>query len=112
VKALQKAWNLRSGDLNDILRIAEFNIDALNTVDLGPKRPFSVSEGALWARVAGPRFAAPVAAVVSQVEAPSKFCKTAAVAKEVMAIKYGITTGRLITKFPESPFAGKHPKFI
>jgi hypothetical protein len=29
-----------------------------------------------------------------------------------MAIKYGITTGHLIKKFLESPFAGKHPKLI
>jgi hypothetical protein len=34
------------------------------------------------------------------------------VAKEVMAIKYDNTTGHSIKKFPESPFAGKHPKLI
>jgi hypothetical protein len=34
------------------------------------------------------------------------------VAKEVMAIKYGNTTGHSIKKFLESPFAGKHPKPI
>jgi hypothetical protein len=34
------------------------------------------------------------------------------VAKEVMAIKYGNTTGHSIKKFLESPFAGKHPKLI
>jgi hypothetical protein len=34
------------------------------------------------------------------------------VAKEAMAIKYGNTTGHSIKKFPESPFAGKHPKLI
>ena len=41
----------------------------LNTVDLGPKRPFSVGECALWARLTGPRFPAQVAAAVSLVEA-------------------------------------------
>jgi hypothetical protein len=35
-----------------------------------------------------------------------------AVVKEVMAIKYGNTTGHSIKKFLESPFAGKHPKLI
>jgi hypothetical protein len=34
------------------------------------------------------------------------------VAKEVMVIKYGNTTGHSIKKFLESPFAGKHPKPI
>jgi hypothetical protein len=34
------------------------------------------------------------------------------VAKEVMAIKYGNTTGYSIKKFLELPFAGKHPKLI
>jgi hypothetical protein len=29
-----------------------------------------------------------------------------------MAISYGNTTGHSIKKFLESPFAGKHPKFI
>jgi dihydropteroate synthase len=34
------------------------------------------------------------------------------VAKEVMAIKFGNTTGHSIKKFLELPFAGKHPKLI
>ena len=55
----------------------------------------------------GPQFAAQVAAVVSLVEASANHCKAAAVAKEAMAIKYGNTTGHSITKFLESPFAGK-----
>jgi hypothetical protein len=87
-------------------RISEFNLDALNTVDLGPKRPFSVGEFALRARLAGPRFPAQVAAVVSLVEALINCGKAAAVAKEVMAIKYCNTTGHSITQFLELPFAG------
>jgi hypothetical protein len=31
------------------------------------------------------------------------------VAKEVMVIKYGNTTGHSIKNFLDSPFAGKHP---
>ena len=60
---LDKAWNLLSGDMKAIFRIAELNLDALNTVDLGPKRPFNVGGCALWARLPGPQFAAQVAAV-------------------------------------------------
>ena len=66
VQVFQKAWDLLSDDLKGIFRIAKFNLAALNTVDLGPKRPFSVGGCALWARLVGPRFAAQVAAVVSQ----------------------------------------------
>ena len=88
------------------------NLGTLNTVYLGPKRPFSVGECALWSRLTGPSFAAQVAAVVSLVEAPINFGISAAVAKEVMAIKHGNKTSHSITEFPESPFAGEHPKPI
>jgi hypothetical protein len=71
-----------------------------------------VGESALWARLTGPQFAAQVAAVVSLVEAPANHCKSTAVVKEVMDIKYGNTTGHSIKKFLESPFVGKHPKLI
>ena len=84
----------------------------LNTVDLGPKRPFSVGECALWARLTGPRFAGQVAAAVSLVEAPANHCKASTVAKEVMAIKYSNKTSLSIEKFLEAPFAGKHPKLV
>jgi hypothetical protein len=82
-----------------IFRIAESNLDALNTVDLGPKRLFGVGECALWARSTGPRFAAQVAVVVGLVEAPANHRKATTVAKEVMAIKYSNKTSHLIKKF-------------
>jgi hypothetical protein len=69
-----------------------------------------VGESAPWARLAGSRFAAQVAAVVGLVEAPANHYEATAVAKEVTAIKYGNTTGNSITKFPEAPVAGKNPK--
>jgi hypothetical protein len=112
VQVLQKARDLLSGDVKIILRSAEFNPDALSTVDLGPRRPFSVGECALRARLTGPQFAAQVAAAVGLVEAPADHCKATTVAKEVMAIKYGNTTSHSITISLESPFAGKHPKPI
>jgi hypothetical protein len=40
VQVLQKAWDLLSDDSKAISRIAESNLDALNTVDLRPKRLF------------------------------------------------------------------------
>ena len=60
----------------------------------------------------GPLFAAQVAAVVSLAEAPANHGKAAAVVKEIIAIKYGKTTGHSIKNFLESPFAGKHPKLM
>jgi hypothetical protein len=71
-----------------------------------------VGEFALWARLTGPRFAAQVSAVVDLVKAPANHRKASTVAKEVMAVKYGNTTGHSIKKFLESPFAGKHSKLI
>ena len=100
---LQQAWNFLSDDVKAIFRIAESNLDVLNTVDLGPKRPFSVGECALWARLTGPQFATQVAAAVGLVELPSNCGKAAAVAKEVMAIRFGNRTGLSNEKFPEAP---------
>ena len=48
---LEKTWDLLSGDVKAIFLLAESNIDALFTAELGPKRPFSVGECALWARL-------------------------------------------------------------
>jgi hypothetical protein len=112
VQILQKAWDLLSDGVKAIFRIAESNLDALNTVGLGPRRPFSLGECALWARVTGPQFSAQVAAVVSLVEVPANHCKATTVAKEAMVIMLGSKTGLSIKRFLESPFAGKHPKPI
>jgi hypothetical protein len=100
---LEEAWNPLSDDVKASLQRAESNLNALNTVDLGPKRPFSVSECALRARLTGPRIAALVAAAVSLVEAPAYHCKASTVAKEVMAIKYSNKTSLSITKLLEKP---------
>jgi TRAP-type mannitol/chloroaromatic compound transport system substrate-binding protein len=40
VQVLQKAWNLLSDDVQAILQLAESNLNALNTVDLGTQAPF------------------------------------------------------------------------
>ena len=112
VQVLQKTWELLPDDVKASLQRAESNLNALNTVDLGPKRPFSVGECALWARLTGPQFAAQVAAVVSLVQAPANHCKATTVAKEAMAIMLGNKTGLSIKKFLELPFAGNYPKLI
>ena len=96
---LEEALKLLSDDVKASLQRAESNLNAVNTVDWGPKRPFSVGECALWARLAGPQFAAQVAAAFSLVEAPANHWKATAVAKEVMAIKYSNKTGLSIEKF-------------
>jgi uncharacterized protein YqfA (UPF0365 family) len=58
------------------------------------------------------KFAAQAAAVDSLVDASANHRKANAVAKEVMAIKYGNMAGHSIKIFVESPFACKHPKLI
>jgi predicted anti-sigma-YlaC factor YlaD len=109
VQVLQKAWDILPDGVQTIIRTAESNVDALNTVDLGPKRPVSVGKCALCSRLSEQRFAAQVAAAVGLVEAPASDYKATAVAKEATAIKYGNTTGNSITKFLKAPVAGKHP---
>jgi hypothetical protein len=71
VQVFQRAFNLLSDDVKASLQNSESNLNALNTVHLGTRRPFSVNECALWARFTEPQFAAQVAAVVSLVEAPA-----------------------------------------
>jgi predicted anti-sigma-YlaC factor YlaD len=112
VQVFKKAWNLLSDDVKASVQRAESNLNALNTVDLGPKHPFSVGECALWERLTGPQFAAQVAAAVGLVEAHSYCGKAAAVAKEVMVIRFSNRTGISIEKFLETPFAGKHPSSL
>jgi hypothetical protein len=112
VQVLQKAWNLLSDDVKASLQRAESNLNVLNTADLGPKRPFSVGECALWAQLTGPQFAALVAAAVSLAEAPANHRRASALAKEAMAIMPGNRTSLSISKLLEAPFAGKHPKLI
>jgi hypothetical protein len=63
-------------------------------------------------RLAGPQFAAQVAAVVNLLEAPANHHMATTVAKEAMSIMPGNRTGLSITKLFEAPFAGKHPNLI
>jgi hypothetical protein len=103
VQALRKAVDLFSDDVKVGLPRAESNLEALRTVDLGPKRPFGVGECVLWARLAGPQFSAQVAAVVSLVEDPANHREATAAAKEVMAIKYSNKTRPPLRKLQPPP---------
>ena len=44
MEVLEEALNLLSYDVKTILQSAESNLNALNTVDFRPKRPFSVGD--------------------------------------------------------------------
>jgi len=94
VQVLQKAWNRLSDDVKAILQIAESNLNALNTFHLGPKRPFSEGECALWARLTGPRFDGQVAAERST---PIKFLRSLQYTNAL--ISNGITTLNLLSEF-------------
>ena len=101
---LKKAWNLLSDNVKASLQSAESNLNALSTVDLGPKRPFSVGECALWARLTGPQFSTQVAAVVSLVEAPANHCEAttaeaAVAAAEAIAVADLEEAKRLAAQF-------------
>ena len=60
--------------------------------------------------MAGPQFAAQVAAAVNLVEDPANYRKATTVAKEAMAIMPGNRMGLSIEKFLEAPFAIKTPQ--
>ena len=84
----------------------------LNSINLGPKRSFTVAECVLWAALCGPQFAAQVAAVVSLEEVPKSHGKIFALAKDVAAISYGHSTATSITKYLRSPVLGNRPKLV
>jgi hypothetical protein len=76
----------------DVFLDAKSKLGALNSIDLGPKRPVTVGESAPWSRVCGPRFATRVAMAVSLEAAPASHCEAAALVKVVGAIRYGNIT--------------------
>ena len=84
----------------------------LNSINLGPKRSFTVAECALWAALCGPQFAAQVAAVVSLEEVLKGRKKIPALAKDVAAIRYGHSTAASITNYLHSPVFGNCPNLV
>ena len=82
----------------------------LKSINLGPKRSFTVAESLLWIELCGLRFAAEVAAMVSLEEIVKGKSKMAAVAKDAAAIRYGNSTATSITNYLSSPVFHKRPK--
>ena len=111
-KTLQEAWNIVSDDVRALLVDAESKLTKLNSINLGPKRSFTVAECALWAALCGVRFAAQVAAVVSLEEVTKSHGKISVLAKDVAAIRYGHSTATSITKYLRSPVFGNRPKLV
>ena len=95
-----------------LLRDAESKLTELNSINLGPKRSFTVAECALWAALCGVRFAAQVAAVVSLEEVPKGQGKISVLAKDVAAIRYGHSMATSIMYSLCSPVFGNRPKLV
>ena len=62
---LQEAWGLQPDGLRVLLVEAESKLTELKSINLGPKRSFTVAESLLWIGLCGLRFAAEVASMVS-----------------------------------------------
>ena len=84
----------------------------LNSVNLGPKRSFTVAESVLWIELCGLRFAAQVAAMVSPEEVPKGLSIHAAAAKDAASIRYGHSTATSITHYLRSPVFGNRPNLV
>ena len=82
----------------------------LKSINLGPKRSFTVADSLLWIELCGLRFAAEVAATVSLEEVPRGLSKLATVAKDAAAIRYGHSTATSITNYLSSPVFRNLPK--
>jgi hypothetical protein len=91
---------------------AETKLGALDSIDFGAKRSVTTGEVVLWANFSGALFAAHACASASLEEVPAaRFdSKTAALLKEVKAIRHAQSTRISITKFLESLFFAKRPK--
>ena len=107
---LQEAWGLQPDGVRVLLVEAESKLMELKSINLGPKRSFTVAESLLWIELCGLRFAAEVAAMVSLEEIVKGKSKMAAVAKDVAAIRYGNSTATSITNYLSSPVFHKRPK--
>ena len=85
---------------------------APSTIDLGPKRLFSVAESVLLTARFGPRFCAQVAKGMSLGVVSQNYSKMTAVAKEIAAIVYAHYTATSIANYLRSPVFDKRPKLV
>ena len=92
---------------------AESKSGALNSINLGLARKFTVAEAVLWASFGGVMFAAQVATVACP-EAPSKqfLKKVSLVFKESKAIRFGHSTPLSITNFLASDVFSPRPRLL
>ena len=84
----------------------------LNSINLGPKRSFTVADSVLWIELCGLRFAARVAAMASLEEATKGWSKLAAAAKDAAAIHYPNNTATSISYYLHTPMFGNRPKVV
>ena len=111
-KILQEAWGLVPGEVRVLLVEAESKLTELKSINLGPKRTFTVAESILWTELCGVQFTAEVAATVSLEDVTKGFSKLAGVAKDAAAIRYGNCTANSITNYLSSPVFRKRPKLV
>ena len=78
----QEAWGLVPDGVRVLLVEAESKLTELKSINLGPKRTFTIAESILWTKLCGVKFTAEVAATVSLEEA-----LLAAVAKDAAVIR-------------------------
>ena len=75
-KVIQEAWGLVPDEVCVLLVEAESKLTELKSINLGPKRTFTVAESILWTELRGVRFATEVAATVSLEEITKGFSRT------------------------------------
>ena len=71
-KILQGAWGLVPDGVRVLLVEAESKLTELKSINLGPKRTFTVAESILWTELCGVQFATEVAATASMEEVPKR----------------------------------------
>ena len=91
---------------------AESKLTELESINLGPKRTFTVAESILWTGLCGLQFTAEVAATVSLEEVTRGPSRLAAVAKDAAAIRYGNCTTNSIKNYLSSPVFRKLPRLV
>ena len=111
VKLFKAAWEAIPEEVRCLLFKAESKIDALNSINLGNIRTYTVGEAVLWASFGGVSYASQVAKVVSGEAPTTRFVsRIASLFKDAKAISFGHITPISINKFLLSPVFGPRPR--